>query len=216
MFELYWAYADYHDMRALVEGLLRHLANQLRSWAPDDPKIHASTERFQAPFATIDFVDELEQHYGIPDVLERRIETSSGNLPDRSDPPCPTTLRAASFSTSSSSTTWSRPSIDQPLFLIIRSPLLLWRNGIGRGPVESSVSSSSAGFRIGQRVHRLNDPEEQDIPVRERTRGAWDRSLCLRRRVRGALRPDAPGDWSGLGCRSDRNGTDGSPLDQGP
>ncbi len=167
MFELYWAYADYHDMRALVEGLLRHLANQLRSWAPDDPKIHASTERFQAPFATIDFVDELERRSGIPDVLEkdrdqlRELARSIGStVPD--DSPAGTFLDKLFEH-------YVEPTIDRPTFVLDHpqsTTPLAKRHRSRPGRVER-FELFCQGFELGNAYTELNDPEEQERRFRE-------------------------------------------------
>jgi lysyl-tRNA synthetase class 2 len=72
--EAYWAYADYHDMRRLTEGLYEHLAARVPELLPDSPGAQQGARDFRPPFATIDFVDELERRSGISDVLSKSPE----------------------------------------------------------------------------------------------------------------------------------------------
>jgi len=69
--EAYWAYADYHDMRRLLEGLYERLARRAVELFPGSAEVASSAGLFQPPFPTIDFVDELERRSGIPDLLSR-------------------------------------------------------------------------------------------------------------------------------------------------
>jgi lysyl-tRNA synthetase, class II len=69
--EAYWAYADYHDMRRLVERLYEHLADGVRDWLPGSPEAQGAAAAFRPPFATVDFVDELERRSGITDLLSK-------------------------------------------------------------------------------------------------------------------------------------------------
>jgi lysyl-tRNA synthetase, class II len=69
--EAYWAYADYHDMRGLVERLFEDLADRVLEVVPDSPGARRGAHDFRPPFATVDFVDELERQSGIHDVLSR-------------------------------------------------------------------------------------------------------------------------------------------------
>ncbi len=72
--EAYWAYADYHDMRRLIERLFEHLADHVREWLPNSPGAERGAKDFKPPFATVDFVDELERRSGIPDLLSKSRE----------------------------------------------------------------------------------------------------------------------------------------------
>jgi lysyl-tRNA synthetase, class II len=69
--EAYWAYADYHDMRGLVERLFEHLANRVLEILPDSPGARRGAHDFRPPFATVDFVEELERQSGIADLLSK-------------------------------------------------------------------------------------------------------------------------------------------------
>ncbi len=63
--EAYWAYADYHDMRRLTERLFEHLADRVLELLPDSEGARRGAHDFRPPFATVDFVDELERQSGI-------------------------------------------------------------------------------------------------------------------------------------------------------
>jgi lysyl-tRNA synthetase, class II len=72
--ELYWAYADYHDMRRLIERLFDRLARRAVEIVPDSPEVAKAAARFHPPFATVDFVDELERRSGLRDLLGKSRE----------------------------------------------------------------------------------------------------------------------------------------------
>jgi lysyl-tRNA synthetase, class II len=89
--EAYWAYADYHDMRRLTEGLFDHLAARTLELLPDSPGAQQGARDFRPPFATVDFVDELERRSGVSDVLSKSREelrelarTAGSTVPDQS------------------------------------------------------------------------------------------------------------------------------------
>ncbi|HTT25490.1 MAG TPA: amino acid--tRNA ligase-related protein, partial [Thermoplasmata archaeon] len=69
MLEAYWAYADYGDMRRLVERLYQRLAHRAAELLPDVSAAQEAKALFQPPFATVDFLGELERLSGVPDLL---------------------------------------------------------------------------------------------------------------------------------------------------
>jgi lysyl-tRNA synthetase, class II len=69
--EAYWAYADYHDMRRLTEGLFERLAARALEILPDVPSVQRGAKGFRPPFATVDFVDALERDSGIPGIAAK-------------------------------------------------------------------------------------------------------------------------------------------------
>ncbi|HYA54483.1 MAG TPA: amino acid--tRNA ligase-related protein, partial [Thermoplasmata archaeon] len=73
-FEAYWAYADYHDMRTLMEGLFERLARRTLELCPGDATVETAAKRFLPPFPTVDFVDALEQRSGVADILSKSRE----------------------------------------------------------------------------------------------------------------------------------------------
>ena len=74
MLELYWAYADYNDMRGLVERLYARLAELAPKLWPDSPGAKRAQEQFHPPFPTVDYVDELERRMGQGGLLEKSRE----------------------------------------------------------------------------------------------------------------------------------------------
>ncbi|MGD0587948.1 MAG: lysine--tRNA ligase [Thermoplasmata archaeon] len=73
-FEAYWAYADYHDMRRLMEGLFERLARRTLELCPGDATVEAAAKLFLPPFPTVDFVEALEAHSGISGLLSKSRE----------------------------------------------------------------------------------------------------------------------------------------------
>ncbi|MCI4364207.1 MAG: lysine--tRNA ligase [Thermoplasmata archaeon] len=74
LLEAYWAYADYHDMRGLIEKLYGQLAAHVARRFPELPAASAAPELFRAPFAQVDFVEALEAKMGTTGLLERSRE----------------------------------------------------------------------------------------------------------------------------------------------
>ncbi|HYA58685.1 MAG TPA: lysine--tRNA ligase [Thermoplasmata archaeon] len=72
--EAYWAYADYHDMRRLLEGLFERLSVKAVELFPGLPEVERSAAMFHPPFATVDFVEELERRSGLTNLLSRTRE----------------------------------------------------------------------------------------------------------------------------------------------
>ena len=74
MFELYWAYEDYHAMQRLVERLYGTLSSSVATLLPDVPSAREAPEMFRAPFATVDWVDALESTSGISGIVDLPID----------------------------------------------------------------------------------------------------------------------------------------------
>jgi lysyl-tRNA synthetase, class II len=74
MLEAYWAYADYQDMKGLVERLYPRLAAQVGLLLPEVPAAKEAARAFAEGFRTIDFVEELERQSGISNLVERSRE----------------------------------------------------------------------------------------------------------------------------------------------
>jgi lysyl-tRNA synthetase, class II len=74
LLEAYWAYADYTDMRGLIEEMYGTLASHVAHRFPELPAAAAAPELFRAPFATVDFVDALEEKMGTRGLMERSRE----------------------------------------------------------------------------------------------------------------------------------------------
>ncbi|MGA8664089.1 MAG: lysine--tRNA ligase [Thermoplasmata archaeon] len=93
MLEAYWAYADYQDMRGLVERLYPRLAARVGALLPDVPAAQEAARAFTQGFRTVDFVDELERQSGLtglidrtPDELRQFARTVGSTVPDDSPP----------------------------------------------------------------------------------------------------------------------------------
>ncbi len=71
--ELYWAFADYEDVRALVERLLHHLAGKARDLLPGE-RTEGLVRSFTPPFARVDFGEALEKESGISGILDLPVD----------------------------------------------------------------------------------------------------------------------------------------------
>ncbi|MDE1822236.1 MAG: lysine--tRNA ligase [Euryarchaeota archaeon] len=69
MMELYWAYADYTDVRKLVEGLTQDLAKAAAPFLPKE-EAEARVRDFTPPYPTVDYVEALEKESGISGIVE--------------------------------------------------------------------------------------------------------------------------------------------------
>jgi lysyl-tRNA synthetase class 2 len=70
MMECYWAYADYTDMRRLVEGLYERLAGVAARALPDVPAARDAPSVFHPPFDAVEYVPALEEKMGMHGLLE--------------------------------------------------------------------------------------------------------------------------------------------------
>ncbi|MGI0070544.1 MAG: lysine--tRNA ligase [Thermoplasmata archaeon] len=172
--EAYWAYADYHDMRRLIEGLFRHLAETVRELLPNSAAAQQGARDFTPPFVTIDFVDELERRSGIPDLLAknpdelRSLARAAGStVPDASTPG---TFLDKLFEH------YVEPHIDRMTFVVdhpAATTPLAKRHRSKPGRVER-FEIYFRGFELGNAYTELNDPDEQERRFREQlaNRGA--------------------------------------------
>ncbi len=160
--EVYWAYADYHDMRGLVERLFARLADRTDALFPDVAEVRAAAGRFRPPFATVDFVEELERRSGIPDLLGkdrdalRRLARAAGStVPENSSTG---TFLDKLFEK------YVEPTFDRLTFVVdhpeATTPLAK-RHRSKPGRVER-FEIFVPGFELGNAYTELNDPEEQE------------------------------------------------------
>jgi lysyl-tRNA synthetase, class II len=165
--EAYWAYADYHDMRSFTEALYERLAKRAVELAPGSPEVAAAAGRFRPPFATMDFVEELERRSGISDLLGKSREELRA-------------LARAAGSTvpehSSSGTFLDKlfehyvePSIDRVTFVVdhpaVTTPLAK-RHRSKPGRVER-FEVFAPGYELANAYTELTDPDEQERRFRE-------------------------------------------------
>ena len=172
MMELYWAYADYSDMRGLVEGLYGALAEEVAKLLPSRRRPGRRPERFRPPFASVDFVDELERRSGITDLLGRIPGGAAGLAHGRRGPRSRTTLPRGSSSISSSSTTSNRRSTDRRSCTIFLSRPRPSPSAIAPPRPGGTVRALRPWDRAGNAYTELNDPDEQERRFREQ--------LCFR------------------------------------
>ncbi|MGA8543577.1 MAG: lysine--tRNA ligase [Thermoplasmata archaeon] len=165
--EAYWAYADYHDMRRLTEGLFRHLAERVRELLPDSPGARKGADDFTPPFATIDFVDELERRSGItdlltktPDELRSLARTAGSTVPDQSTSG---TFLEKLFEH------YVEPHLEGLTYVLdfpaVTTPLAK-RHRSKPGRVER-FEIFYHGYELGNAYTELNDPDEQERRFQE-------------------------------------------------
>jgi lysyl-tRNA synthetase, class II len=201
--EAYWAYADYHDMRRLLEGLFDRLAQRARELLPSDPAVARGSDAFRPPFPTIDFVEELERRAGIADLLSKSREELR-------------TLARAAGSTvpeNSSSGTfldklfehYVEPSIDRVTFVVdfpVATTPLAKRHRSKPGRVER-FEVFAPGYELANAYTELTDPDEQEARFREQLGERGDDRYAYDADFVEALRYGMP-PTTGIGFGVDR------------
>jgi lysyl-tRNA synthetase, class II len=201
--EAYWAYADYHDMRRLVEGLYGHLAERVRELLPDSPGARAGARDFTPPFATLDFVDELERRSGIDDVLSKGTDELreaahriGSTVPDRSPPGVFLDKLFEHY---------VEPHLTRLTFVVdhpaVTTPLAK-RHRSKPGRVER-FEMFYRGFELGNAYSELNDPDEQERRFQEQLGSQGDDSYAYDADFVRALRHGMP-PATGIGVGVDR------------
>lgn len=165
--EAYWAYADYHDMRRLIEGFYAHLAERVRDLLPGSPGAQQGAQDFTPPFPTIDFVDELERRSGITDVLSKTPDelrelarTAGSTVPDRSPPGVFLDKLFEHY---------VEPHLERLTFVVdhpAATTPLAKRHRSKPGRVER-FEMFYRGFELGNAYTELNDPDEQERRFQE-------------------------------------------------
>ena len=201
--EAYWAYADYHDMRRLTEGLYAHLAERVRELLPDSPAAQQGAKDFTPPFATIDFVDELERRSGISDLLSkspgelRELARKVGStVPEQS---APGVFLDKLFQH------YVEPHLDRLTFVVdhpaVTTPLAK-RHRSKPGRVER-FEMFYRGFELGNAYTELNDPDEQERRFREQLGSQGQEAYAYDADFVRALRHGMP-PATGIGIGVDR------------
>ena len=165
-FEAYWAYADYHDMRRLMEGLFGRLARRTLELGAGDAAIEAAAKRFLPPFPTVDFVDALEQRSGIHDLLSKSreelrdlVRPTGSTVPDNSSTG---TYLDKLFEH------YVEPTFDRVTFVVdypAATTPLAKRHRTKPGRVER-FEVFSPGYELANAYTELNDPDEQEARFR--------------------------------------------------
>ena len=159
--EAYWAYADYHDMRRLMEGLFERLARRAVELSPGDAVVEAAAKRFLPPFPTLDFVEALEARSGLSDILSKSREElrelvrgTGSTVPDNSSTG---TFLDKLFEH------YVEPTIDRVTFVVdypAATTPLAKRHRTKPGRVER-FEVFHPGFELANAYTELNDPDEQ-------------------------------------------------------
>ena len=161
MMELYWAYADYTDVRHLVEGLTQELARVVsRFLSPEDAA--ARMKDFTPPYPTVDYVEALERESGISGIVglprEHLIDLArkaGAKLPDAAS-------HGAALDKLFGHYVESR--LVQPTFVLdypVETTPLAKRHRSKEGRVER-FELFYKGFELGNAYSELNDPEDQE------------------------------------------------------
>jgi lysyl-tRNA synthetase, class II len=205
MLELYWAYADYNDMRGLAEQLYAHLAQRAHALWPDLPGVQAAAEAFRPPFPTVDFVDELERKSGISGVMELD-RVALGKLARETGATVPADAGAGRF-LDKLFEHYVEPTLARPTFVLdhpaVTTPLAK-RHRSRPGRVER-FEFFYRGLELGNAYSELNDPVEQERRFVEQSRdaGAGDERYAYDADFVEALRFGMP-PAAGFGLGIDR------------
>ncbi len=165
--EAYWAYADYHDLRAFTEGLFARLADRAAELLPDSPAARKGIDAFRPPFPTVDFGEELARRTGQPGILSKSREElrdlarqAGSTVPERSSTG---TFLDKLFEH------YVEPTFDRVTFVVdhpeATTPLAK-RHRSKPGRVER-FEVFFPGFELGNAYTELNDPDEQERRFRE-------------------------------------------------
>ncbi len=201
--EAYWAYADYHDMRRLTEGLFGRLADRVRELLPDSPPAQEGAKEFTPPFATVDFVEELERRSGISGLLAKSPEELRGlaraagsTVPDRSTPGVFLDKLFEHY---------VEPHL-QHLTFVVDHPAattpLAKRHRSKPDRVER-FEMFYRGFELGNAYTELNDPDEQEARFREQLASQGEDRYAYDADFVRALRHGMP-PATGIGIGVDR------------
>lgn len=203
MLEAYWAYADYTDMRKLVEGLYARLAERVAEWLPESPSAKEAPNIFHPPFASVDYVHELESRSGISDVLSkdrdelRRLARGVGATVADEAPTGKFLEKLFEH--------YVEPALDKPTFVLdfptATTPLAKRHRSLP-GRVER-FELFYRGFELANAYTELNDPAEQAARFQEQVSGRADDSYAYDAEFVEALEYGMP-PATGIGIGIDR------------
>jgi lysyl-tRNA synthetase class 2 len=201
--EAYWAYADYHDMRAFTERLFERLARRAVELRPDSPEVATAAGRFRPPFPTVDFVDALERESGIADLLGKSREELRG-LARRAGSTVPDNSSSGTF-LDKLFEHYVEPKFDRVTFVVdhpaVTTPLAK-RHRSKPGRVER-FEVFAPGFELANAYTELTDPDEQERRFREQLGERGDDRYAFDLDYVEALRYGLP-PTTGIGIGVDR------------
>jgi lysyl-tRNA synthetase class 2 len=161
MMECYWAYADYTDMRKLVEALYERLAGIAAAALPDVPAAQQAPAVFHAPFDVVEYVPTLEEKMGLHGLLDAPIDRLR-ELARETKVPIPDDATAAKCFDKLFDA-HVEPTLTRPTFVVdypaVTTPLAK-AHRTKPGLVER-FELFYRGFELGNAYSELNDPVEQ-------------------------------------------------------
>ncbi|HEV2449090.1 MAG TPA: lysine--tRNA ligase [Thermoplasmata archaeon] len=203
MLEAYWAYADYTDMRGLIERLYARLARYAAEHFPELPSAREAPELFQPPFAAIDFGEALEAKMGASGILDlppkdlaARARASGATIPE--DAP-------AGVSLDKLFEHFVSPTLVRPTFVLDHpqsTTPLAKRHRSKPGRVER-FELYCRDVELANAYTELNDPLEQESRFRSQLGGRSEEAYALDTDFVEALRYGMP-PATGVGLGVDR------------
>lgn len=203
MLEAYWGYADYSDMKGLVERVYPRLARRAAEVLPDVEAAQGAPALFAPPYPTIDFLDELERRSGIArlaeldrDALRAEARKVGATVPDGSP--------AGKF-LDKLFEHYVEPGLERPTFIAdhpVSTTPLAKRHRSKPGRVER-FELYCRGVELGNCYTELNDPDEQAQRFAEQVGGTLDDHYAQDAEFVRALRYGMPPS-TGIGIGVDR------------
>jgi lysyl-tRNA synthetase, class II len=201
--EAYWAYADYHDMRRFTEGLFERLAAKAVELFPDQPEVATAAAMFRPPFATVDFVEELERRSGISDLLGLGRDELRA-LARRAGSTVPENSSTGTF-LDKLFEHYVEPTLDRVTFVVdhpVATTPLAKRHRTKPGRVER-FEVFHPEYELGNAYTELTDPDEQERRFREQLGERGDDRYAFDADFVEALRYGLP-PTTGIGLGVDR------------
>ncbi|MCI4341131.1 MAG: lysine--tRNA ligase [Thermoplasmata archaeon] len=203
MLEAYWAYADYTDMRGLIERMYARVAGHVAERFPELPAAREAPALFRPPFAAVDFGQELESRMGRTGILELPVEelralarSAGATVPDGSP---------AGVFLDKLFEHYVSPTLDRPTFVLDHpesTTPLAKRHRSKPGRVER-FELYCRDLELANAYTELNDPLEQDRRFRRQMEARAEDSYALDSDFVEALRYGMP-PATGVGVGVDR------------
>ena len=202
MLELYWAYADYHDLRSLVERMLVRLATDVALYLPEESAAPVRAT-FTPPFDRIDFVEALEKESGLPAVLTLSPEQLRAKAREVGADVRPGST--VGYCLDKLFDHYVTPKLERPTFVLDHPELttpLAKRHRSLPGRVER-FELFVHGYELGNAYTELNDPDEQLRRFEEQRSARGEETYALDEDFLEAMRYGMP-PMTGVGLGVDR------------